>query len=154
MTPATQVTFERRWRFARGLTLSLLEVLNDADMNFAPVSGLGPLGRQFRHLGRIQCNYISALRTRRIEFGAPHLEAAEGTVAALTSYLQQADDELWTEINRLDWGATVEWFGESVDVDEHLHRMTEHETLHHGQLIVYMMGLGRAFPTPWSHYGL
>jgi uncharacterized damage-inducible protein DinB len=151
---APEVRFERRWHFVRGLTLSLLNTLDDDDLTFTPGTGLGALGLQFRHLGRIQCNYIVALRTKRMEFGAPHLEATDLSVAGLRTYLHQADSELSGVIEDLAWDSTVDWFGENVDAEEHLHRMTQHETLHHGQLIVYVTVLGRRFPMPWSAYGL
>jgi uncharacterized damage-inducible protein DinB len=148
------IRFARRWQFVRELTLSLLETLGDDDLAFSPGGGMGQLGMQFRHLGRLECNYVSALSTGHIVFGDPHNRAGDDTSAGLLAYLHLADDDLWRAIRTLEWETFIDWFGEPVDVDEHLHRMTQQETLHHGQLIVYVRALGRKFPTPWAAYGL
>ncbi|MGA7420229.1 MAG: DinB family protein [Acidimicrobiales bacterium] len=154
MESTAAIRFARRWQFVRELTLSLLEAFNDDDLSFTPGEGLGILGMQFRHLGRVECNYVLALRTGHIEFGDPHKRADDPDLAGLLAYLQLADDELWSALKALEWETVIDWFGEPVDVDEHLHRMTQHETLHHGQLVVYVQALGRKFPTPWAAYGL
>jgi uncharacterized damage-inducible protein DinB len=49
---------------------------------------------------------------------------------------------------------TVQWEGESISLAEHLERLVAHETLHHGQWIVYVRLMGRSFPLSWAAWGL
>ena len=46
--------FDAPWRLARGLSRDLLLSLKDSDLLFSPGERVGPLWKQFRHLGRVQ----------------------------------------------------------------------------------------------------
>ena len=50
-------------------------------------------------------------------------------------------------------GQVVSWFGEDVSPCVHLCRLLAHETLHHGQLILYWRALGHPFPESWANWG-
>ena len=47
----------------------------------------------------------------------------------------------------------IDWFGEGVSVLLHLTRLLNHETLHHGQLILNWRVIGREFPKSWNSWG-
>jgi uncharacterized damage-inducible protein DinB len=152
---AAIATINDRWRFARGLTRDLLESLDADDLTFSPGEGLGALGRHFRHLGRVQENYLRGLATGTMAFGlAGATHAGELTRQSLIDYLDRIDAGLDERLATLDPDAAVQWFGQPVGVQEHLTRMANHEVLHHGMFVVYLRLLGRRFPASWAAWGL
>ncbi len=121
--------FKSEWKFTRGLTLELLDSLTDAELGETPGPGLGPFWKQFRHVGRLQECYQEALNSRAL------------------------DRELVQAVERVDWNATIEWEGEMASVFQHLMRMLAHETLHHGQWIIYARLTGKTLPPGWKAWG-
>lgn len=150
-----QQHFIEEWRFTRGLTLDLLSSLNPDELAYSPGQNLGPLWKQFRHLGRIQENYADALDSGTIRFTVDRARGQEARhQAALHDYLCSLDQELFDRVTGLDFSRTIDWFGQSVGVYEHLMRLASHETLHHGQWVVYLKLLDKNFPPSWSAWGL
>src|SRR5262245_60458711 len=87
--------FEDQWRFAPGLTPDLLLSMDEADLRFSPGQGLGPLWKQFRHVGRVQENYQRALASGRIEFSFEGTSYGGGASRKeLIGYLDRVDAEL------------------------------------------------------------
>lgn len=148
-------SFQQSWNFTRSLSLDLLDSLDDESLLFSPGANLGDFWKQFRHLGRVQENYVDALRTQKLVFGPQGCHySGDVSKASLVTYLQTLDHQLQHELHNLNWEDRIDWFGEQVDVFEHLSRMVGHENLHHGQFIVYMRLLDRKFPHSWNVFGL
>lgn len=144
---------DRYVRF-RALTVELLGTLDQESLGFVPGPGLGPLWQQFRHLGRIEDNYTTALDTGRIAFGPPGRRAAGITRDALAAYLRDLDNDLRGAVANAASGLRIRWGGEEIDLPEHLARLVDHEILHQGELIAYVRLLGRRFPPGWRIWGL
>lgn len=148
-------SFQQSWNFTRSLSHALLENLDEDALLFSPGANLGDFWKQFRHIGRVQENYVAALRTHKVTFGTENCTySGDGSKASLIAYLKSLDKALDHELNNLNWEDRIGWFGEEIDVFEHLSRMIGHENLHHGQFIVYMRLLGRKFPPSWLVWGL
>ena len=149
-------TFETHWRFARGLSGDLLRSLENDDLLFSPGDRVGPLWKQFRHIGRVQENYLNAIETGRIVFTCEGLSYGGGaSKQQLLGYLDQLDKALTERLRDLSGSSQrVDWPDGSVDCAEHLTRMVEHEILHHGMLIVYFQLLGRSYPESWQAWGV
>lgn len=143
--------FLDQWRPVRGRTFELLGWLTDRELRHSPASRVGQLWRQFRHLGRIECNYASALTSREIEFGAPEITADGSSKADLLAYLARVDSDLLVPgIEAATWTDTVTWPGEGpLPLAVHLERMLQHEVLHQGQLIMAVSLLDFEFPPGW-----
>ena len=141
------------WQFCRQLTYSLLESLSDDDLSFSPGDGMGQFWMQFRHLGRIQTNFLQGIRTLEMHFDA-HGGGYSGrsTSHELADYLHNLDAELILLLRVVDIATSIRWEapGDTPQVWEHLSRMISHEYLHHGQWVVYMRLLGRPFPQSWN----
>jgi uncharacterized damage-inducible protein DinB len=148
--------FESNWLFVRGLTMDLLRSLEPADLGFRPGDQVGLLWKHFRHLGRIQENYLHALDTGSISFGFDGVSHSGGaSKESLQEYLKRLDSDLSQRLKSPGiLGKRIDWFGEHVDLGVHLSRMTEHERLHQGMLVVYVRLLNRKFPVSWKAWGL
>jgi uncharacterized damage-inducible protein DinB len=147
--------FKNEWKFTRGLTLELLDSLTDADLSDTPGSSLGPFWKQFRHVGRLQECYMEALNTKKIKFDYRNKRYRGGcSKNALRAYLRALDRELVQAIGGVDWNLTIEWESERISVFHHLMRMLAHETLHHGQWILYACLKGKQMPAGWKVLGV
>lgn len=149
-------SFLTEWKFARGLSLDLLESLCDDDMAYSPGFGLGPFWKQFRHVARVQKDYADALVTGKIEFGRSRVFAPGDfgvTVSGCKDSLRRCDEEMLSVLSSTGQEAIVSWFGDDVGSYEHMWRLVGHETFHHGQWVIYMRGLGKPFPQSWSAWG-
>ncbi|MBX9570972.1 MAG: DinB family protein [Candidatus Obscuribacterales bacterium] len=147
--------FRSAWSFTRSLTTDLLHEMSDSDLLFLPGPQLGPFWKQFRHVGRVQECYIEALSTRSIDFTPDGKSYDQGPSKEwLQDYLQRLDVGLFEIIDNLDWESEIDWFGEKVNIFEHMMRMESHETLHHGQWIVYMRLMNKQVPDSWVAWGL
>ncbi len=148
-------SFRSAWTFTRGLTRDLLTVMSTDDLLFVPGPRLGPLWKQFRHVGRVQECYMEALTTKKINFTPEGKSYDRGPQKEwLDDYLDRLDKGLFELMRDVDWTSEVDWFDEKVNLFEHLMRMESHETLHHGQWIVYLRLLEKPFPESWAAWGL
>ncbi len=142
------------WKFARGLSLDLLSTLSKDDLSFSPGFGMGPFWKQFRHICRVQEDYVSAVLTGKVSFGSKSTHSRKRlTQDDLRTHLFSCDEEMLRVLAMTDPETPIDWFGESVRAQEHLWRLVGHETFHHGQWVIYMRGLDKQFPASWSAWG-
>jgi uncharacterized damage-inducible protein DinB len=147
--------FKSEWKFTRGLTLELLDSLTDAELAETPNPNVGPFWKQFRHVGRLQECYQEALNSRKIRFDYQNKRYRGGcSKNALRAYLRALDRELVQALERVDWNGTIEWEGGMTSVFQHLMRMLAHETIHHGQWILYARLLEKQLPPGWKAWGV
>ena len=147
--------FESQWKFARGLTRALLESLEPDELAFTPGSHLGPFWKHFRHLGRVQENYLQAIETGKVTFGFENTTyRGDASRQPLIAYLDRVDQRLTHVLSTLDATRRIDWFGSTIDAYTHFTRMADHEILHHGMSVVYVRLLGRSFPPSWAAWGL
>jgi hypothetical protein len=140
------------WNWARGLSLDLLKALSKDDIHKQPLTITGSWGKQFRHLGRVQENYISAINTGEVVFSTINCTYT-GAInqESLIEYLIKLDQILITALNSEI--KTINWFGEAWSIEKHLQAMISHEILHHGQLILYAKISQFALPSSWNAWG-
>ena len=120
-----------------------------------PGRDLGPFWKQFRHIGRLQECYQDALNTGRIKFDYDHKRYRGGCSRdALRDYLQELDGGLLEAVKQVDWNMSINWDGKDVGIFQHLMRMQSHETLHHGQWILYARLMELKMPPSWKAWGV
>jgi uncharacterized damage-inducible protein DinB len=147
--------FESRWWFARSMTRDLLDSLEPHELAFTPDMNLGPFWKHFRHLGRVQENYLEAVETQKVVFGFENTTyRGDASRRTLLDYLDRVDQRLKRSITTFDPARPVDWFGNIVDTYTHFTRMVDHELFHQGMFVVYMRLLGRPFPPSWMFWGL
>lgn len=140
------------WRFARGLTRDLVAALLPEDLLWTPGPGVGPLWKHFRHVGRVQQNFLQGFDEGVMSFTVPEDGYQGGPNSSeLLAYLDRLDADLEQRISSLDWTKSVAWTeGDAVIVGEHLVRLVSHETLHHGIWITCCRLLGTRLPASWA----
>ena len=146
--------FRSSWDFTRGLTLDLVGTLDTGALEFAPGPGLGPMWKQFRHVGRVQENYVEALEGGRIRFAVTDTYRGGASSDDLAAYLRSVDDRMNRVLDSIAGDVEIDWGEERIPLDMHLDRLVAHETLHHGQWVVYLRLRGEPFPPTWSAWGL
>jgi uncharacterized damage-inducible protein DinB len=148
------MNFFSNWVFARKLTIDLLNSLSEADLLWTPGKEVGQFWKQFRHIGRVQEDYMDALINKSINFSLTnkHYNGVPDR-NKLIEYFRNLDQILSEKLHQIDFAETIDWFGEKVDISEHLSRMLSHEVLHHGQFIVYCQLLKKQYPESWSIWG-
>ncbi len=123
----------------------------------SPSSHLSPLWKHFRHLGRVQEDYLLGLILRKIDFDVNQgTFSGDPTRERLQDYLSSLDRRMYERISDLEKNSTfeVDWFGEQKSVGQHLMYLSDHEVLHHGQFVVYQKLQGWQFPKSWATWGL
>ena len=146
------------WDFIQNLSLDVLKVLNDKQLEFTVGKNMGTLGEQFRHMIRVRFQYAEAIETKKVD---DVIEEIDTVVAKSKTMLL----ELWEKANKkllnvlentntdliIDW---KHWGVDSMDITDHLNALMDHETLHNGQIIVYLRTMGFPFPKSWEAWGL
>lgn len=150
------------WKYIQNLGFDILKMLSDEQLNFTVGKNMGTLGEQFRHMARVRFQYAEAIETKKID---DTIEKIDPVVAKSTGKLI----ELWEKANQkllnvlekaspdelentmIDWKY---WGIDEMSICDHLNALMDHETLHNGQLIVYLRTMELKFPESWKDWGL
>lgn len=142
------------WQAMRQLTLDLLDELPEEHLSFTVGKNMGTIGKQYRHIGDVQICYGNAIKTGKISFSDYKRDySLESSKEKLKNFLQDVNEEMLKLIEE-NPDVKIDWFGESLDLNQHLKALIEHEILHHGELVVYIRTLGIKFPKSWELWGL
>lgn len=141
------------YSFNRQLTLDLLKSLSAKGLQWSPGEGIGPLWKQFRHMGRVQDNYIRAIKTGKTIFDhGIELYPYDGgpSKVQLIKYLQLLDRRLAETIKKAPKSLRIDWFGEKFTLERHIQCLADHEVLHHGQWIAMFTLHRKKMPKSWK----
>jgi len=150
------------WRFIQNLAFDVLKMLRNEQLGFTVGKNMGTLGEQFRHMARVRFQYAEAIETKKVD---NTIEKIDPEVAKSKSKLI----ELWEKANQkllavlqnanpdglentmIDW---KHWGVDEMSIHDHLNALMDHETLHNGQIIVYLRTMEIKFPKSWETWGL
>lgn len=142
------------WRQTRALTYELLRTLPYAVMNFSPHPDFGTFIRQMRHVADIQACYVAATHTGKMDFSAqPRQRALEHSKEDVEAYMRDLDAQLLQSLQTLsaqERGRPIAWGDERVSLLQHLMRLLQHETLHHGMWTFYAKVADLPLPASWN----
>ncbi len=142
------------WQAMRQLTLDLLDELPEKHLSFTVGENMGTIGKQYRHIGDVQICYSNAVKTGKISFSEYRRDySLENSKEKLKEFLQEVNEKMLKRIEE-NPNTKIDWFGEVLDLNQHIKALIEHEILHHGELIVYIRTLGIKFPKSWELWGL
>lgn len=142
------------WQQTRALTYDLLRALPYAVMNFSPHPEFGTLVRQMRHAADIQRCYITAIGSGKMDFRAPRQRALEQSKENLAAYMHHLDEELLTALRNLtpeQLARAIDWGETKPTLLQHLMRLLQHETLHHGMWAFYAKIADLPLPQSWKN---
>lgn len=150
------------WKFIKNLAFDVLKMLTDEQLGFIVGKNMGTLGEQFRHMTRVRFQYAEAIETKKVDNTIEKIdpevaksktkliELWEKANQKLLAVLENANpDEL--ENNMINW---KHWGVDEMNIHDHLNALMDHETLHNGQIIVYLRTNDLKFPESWKAWGL
>ena len=150
------------WQFIQNLAFDVLIMLSDEQLDFTVGKNMGTLGEQFRHMARVRFQYAEAIENKKVD---NTIEKIDPKVAKSKSKLV----ELWEKANQkllsilentnsnepenmmINW---KHWGIDEMNIHDHFNALMDHETLHNGQVIVYLRTMGLKFPKSWESWGL
>lgn len=150
------------WTWIQGLAFDVLKMLSDEQLELTVGKNMGTLGEQFRHIARVRFQYAEAIENRKI---TDIIEKIDPNVAKSKSGLvelwEKANNKLITILEKIDSDELKKlkinwkhWGVDEMDVHDHLNALMDHETLHNGQIIVYLRTHELKFPESWEAWGL
>ena len=141
------------WQETREHTLILLRQLSDAQLIIPfPRPLFNSFGKQFQELGVIQEAYIDAIHQGKMDFSRMSVDLDEELVISkdkLHEFLTSLDSQLTGLLKDVqDPYQSIDWHlgDDNPTLLEHIYWLVQHETLHHGQLVVYCYLLNIAPP--------
>lgn len=142
------------WEQTRRLTYDLLHALPYPVMNFSPQPEFGTLIRQLRHAAEMQERYIAAIRSGRMEISPqPRQRKLEQSKENLEAYMRHLDGDLIDALRGLSpdhLEGPIEWGQTALTLRQHLLRLLQHETLHHGMWVFYAKIADLPLPPSWQ----
>lgn len=137
------------YRFFRNLTLSFLDSLSDDRLGLTAGPNMCNLGKQFKHIADVQHCYDEAIKTGKMVFDDYQEDLAiESSKEKLLELFELRDKKMIEMINKYPKNI-VKWDDKELSSSEHLLRLTQHEILHHGELVVYFRVLEIPLPKEW-----
>ncbi len=149
------------WKFIQSLPLDVLNILTDDQLSFTVGKNMGALGEQFRHMARVRFQYVEGIENKRITDVIEKIDPAIAkSKEQLVELWDKANQKLLTVLNKInqdDGSLKIDWkhWGmDSMNLEDHLNVLMDHETLHSGQIIVYIRTMDLKFPKSWEAWGL
>lgn len=148
----------KSWTWIQSLAFDVLNTLSDEQLALTVGKNMGTLGQQLLHMTRMRFQYAEAIETRRVaEVAEPIDREIARSKAKLTALWERANRRVILAVENAGDEAQINWqhWGlAEMNIHDHLNVLMDHETLHNGQLIVYLRTHELPFPPSWSAWGL
>jgi len=133
------------WKYGRGIIFKFLSELSDGDLDRKlPRKKLNTIRLQIEELAQIQSRYIKALTTKKISFDVKSIQ--DTSKNGLKQYMRELDNILEEILETFDGSETIDWFGNSQIINQHISAMIGHEQMHIGQIIAFCYATGIHIP--------
>ena len=150
------------WNFIQNLAFDVLKTLSDEQLGFTVGKNMGTLGEQFRHMARVRFQYAEAIETKKVDTVIEKIDPAVAkSKIKLVELWEKANQKLLNVLERSNpeelEDTTINWSNWGVgemNIHGHLNVLMDHETLHNGEIIVYLRTMGFTFPKSWEAWGL
>jgi uncharacterized damage-inducible protein DinB len=149
------------WKFHRGLALDILKSISDEQLKLTVGKNMGTLGQQFRHIVKIEIEYLEAIKNKKV---APVQEKLDKNLWTSKKALIEVFDDVEKRMTELlnsisedpenymiDW---KHWSMEDMNLIDHIQALADHSNLHNGEIIVYARSHDIPFPKSWEPWGL
>ena len=149
------------WKFHRGLALDILKSLTNNQLKLTVGKNMGTLGMQFRHILKIEIEYLEAIKNKKV---APVEEKLDKDLwtskEALITVFNDVETRMTESLNSLesedpekymiDW---THWSMDKMNLIDHIQALADHNNLHNGEIIVYARTHDIPFPKSWEPWG-
>lgn len=136
----------------------MLGALPDEQLSLTVGKNMGTLGAQFRHIAEVEFQYSEAIESGILTALKEKVDKnTAGSTEALRSLLERSHMALKKGLETVNDDQIVDWeyWGEGkISLEMHIHYLTDHEILHHGELVVYFKTHSISFPKSWAAWGL
>jgi uncharacterized damage-inducible protein DinB len=150
------------WKWIQGLALDVLKILTDEQLGLTVGKNMGTLGEQFRHMIRVRFQYAEAIENIKVDNTIEKIDPSVAkSKAKLIELWEKANQKLLAILNntnsdelenkRINW---KHWGVDEMNIHDHFNALMDHETLHEGQIIVYLRSNDIKFPESWKAWGL
>ena len=148
------------WKFHRELATDLLKSLTNEQLSLTVGKNMGTLGQQFRHVAKIELEYLDAIKNKKIDVKPNRLEKSVAeSKESLLKIFDNTEKEFTELINliedpenyMIDWTA---WSMDQMNLIDHIQALADHNNLHNGEIIVYARTHDIPFPKSWEPWGL
>jgi uncharacterized damage-inducible protein DinB len=150
------------WKFHRGLALDILKAISEEQLGLTIGENMGSLGQQFRHVLKIEIEYLEAIQNKKV---APVSGKLDKEIANSKERLIALFDENFKKITEtleslesedpekfmIDW---THWDVPEMNLIDHIQALADHTNLHNGEIIVYAKTHNIPFPKSWAPWGL
>ena len=135
------------WKETRGITLTFLKELSDADLDKKlPRKKLNTIRLHAYELTLGQRGYVDALSTKVVVFGDEYDNYLSLPTQTLIETMAELDTQLEKLLESMDGTEAIEFFGEQMNVHQMISMMTGHEQMHIGQIIAFCYATGIEIP--------
>jgi len=135
------------WKETRGITLSFVNELSDADLDKKlPRKKLNTIRLHVYELTLGQNGYVDSLTTKAVVFGDEYLNYESWPKQDLINRMAELDTKLEKSLEQLDGTESIDFFGEQLNVHQIISMMTGHEQMHIGQIIAFCYATGIEIP--------
>jgi len=150
------------WKFIQNLAFDVLKMLTDDQLGFTVGKNMGTLGEQFRHMARVRFQYAEAIETKKVDNTIEKIDPEVAkSKAKLIGLWEKANQKLLAVLKNSDpdnlENAMINckhWGIDKMNIHDHFNALMDHETLHNGQIIVYLRTMELKFPKSWETWGL
>lgn len=148
------------WKFHRTLALDLLKSLSHEQLSLTVGNNMGTLGQQFRHIAKIELEYLDAIKNKKISVKPGRLEkSVSESRESLLKIFDNTEKELTEILNSIEYQENYmidwkEWNMGEMNLIDHIQALADHNNLHNGELIVYARTHNFPFPKSWEPWGL
>ena len=150
------------WRFHRGLAIDILKSLSDDQLKLTVGQNMGTLGMQFRHIAKIEIEYLEAIKNKKVSPVERKLDLnladSKDRLLALFDENEKNITELLNSLESknpgkflIDW---THWQTDNMNLIDHIQALADHSNLHNGEIIVYAKTHSIPFPRSWEPWGL
>jgi uncharacterized damage-inducible protein DinB len=149
------------WKFHRGLALDILKSISDDQLKLTVGKNMGTLGQQFRHIVKIEIEYLEAIKNKKVapvqEKLDKNLWTSKESLIVVFDDIEKRMTELLNSISEdpesymIDW---THWSMEEMNLIDHIQALADHNNLHNGEIIVYARTHEIPFPKSWEPWGL
>jgi uncharacterized damage-inducible protein DinB len=158
--PAISAELQKKiksWTWIQSLPFDVLKSLTNEQLALTVGKNMGTLGQQFLHMINVRHQYAAAVEARKVAARPEIDRSMSKSVAALMEAWDQANTRVIAAIQnasdetQIDW---TYWGLAEMNIHDHFNVLMDHETLHSGQIIVYLRTHEIPFPESWKAWGL